>query len=322
MRKKLSPTLIGGFVVGAITLLVVGLMLFGSGPLFRKSYEYVVFFDGSVAGLRAGAPVKVRGVEIGAVKGVYLDLPHLPDDYQTAAIPVIIEIYEDEIRHRGGRADLDDPGIMNYLIERGMRAQLQSESIVTGRQYISLDFFPGSPVEFLDVPDSPYQEIPHLPSTFAALQEQLSTFVNELGEVNLDSIAESINATLAGVRDIVSSPAILHAVASLDTTLQSIDEAVHEMKQVAQGIRENVIPMTENIDSTRIAATRALEEASATMAALRLQLEPGSPLTYELQTAFRDLAEASRAMTEFIYYLERNPGALVRGREVSEKENE
>ena len=322
MRKKLSPTLIGGFVVGALTLLIVGLMLFGSGSLFRKSYELVIFFDSSVSGLRAGAPVKFRGVEIGAVKGVFLDLPHLPADYQTTAIPVIVELYEDEIRHRGGRAELDDPEAMNDLIDRGLRAQLQSESLVTGVQYIALDMHPGSPVNYFDLPNSPYREIPHLPTAFAALQQQLGRFVNELAEIDLDSIAESINATLRGVRDLVGSPSILHAVASLDTTLQSIDAAVREMKELAEDIRTNVIPMTANFDSTRAKASIALEEAAATMAAIRLQLEPGSPLTYELQTALRELSEASRAMTEFIEFLERNPGALVRGREVSEKENE
>jgi paraquat-inducible protein B len=322
MRKKLSPTLIGGFVVGALTLLIVGLMLFGSGPLFRKSYEFVIFFDSSVSGLRAGAPVKFRGVEVGAVKGVFLDLPHLPDDYQTTAIPVIVALYEDEIRHRGGRADLDEPGELRRLIDLGLRAQLQSESLVTGMQYIALDVHPGSPVVFFDLPNSPYQEIPHLPTAFAALQQQLGRFVNELAEIDLDSIAESINGTLRGVRDLVGSPSILHAVASLDTTLQSIDAAVREMKQLAEDVQTNVIPMTTNIDSTRVVATHALEETAAMMATIRLQLKPGSPFTYELQTALRELAEASRALTEFVDYLERNPGALLRGREVSEKENE
>jgi paraquat-inducible protein B len=322
MRKKLSPTLIGAFVVGALTLLITGLMLFGSGPLFRKSYEFVIFFDSSVSGLKAGAPVKFRGVEVGAVKGVFLDLPHLPADYETSAIPVIVEIYEDEIRHRGGRADLDDPEAMSNLIERGLRAQLQSESLVTGMQYIALDVHPGSPVVFFDLPGSPYQEIPHLPTAFAALQQQLARFVNELSEIDLDSISESINGTLAGVSNLVNSPTILHAVASLDTTLHSIGDAVREMKALAEDVQANVIPMTASIDSTREKASIALEEATATMAAIRMQLEPGSPLTYELQAALRELSEASRAMTEFVEYLERNPGALVRGREVSEKENE
>jgi paraquat-inducible protein B len=194
--------------------------------------------------------------------------------------------------------------------------------MVTGRQYIALDVHPGSPVVYFDLPNSPYKEIPSLPTPFAALQQQLTRFVNELGEVDLDSIAESINATLAGVRNLVNSPAILHAVASLDTTLQSMDDAVREMKALAERIQENVDPMAANIDSTRVAASRALDEAAATMAAIRMQFEPGSPLTYELQTALRELAEASRALTEFVDYLERNPGALVRGREVSEKENE
>ena len=65
MNQKISPALIGGFVVGALVLLVIAVIAFGSGQLFRKTREFVLYFDSSVNGLRIGAPVKVRGVEVG-----------------------------------------------------------------------------------------------------------------------------------------------------------------------------------------------------------------------------------------------------------------
>jgi len=37
MSQKISPTLIGAFVVGAVALLVIGVVAFGSGQLFRKT---------------------------------------------------------------------------------------------------------------------------------------------------------------------------------------------------------------------------------------------------------------------------------------------
>ena len=74
MNKKISPTLIGVFVVGAVALIVIAILVFGSGRLFRQSRDFVLYFDNSVNGLRVGAPVKFKGVEIGQVKRIKLRL--------------------------------------------------------------------------------------------------------------------------------------------------------------------------------------------------------------------------------------------------------
>ena len=74
MNKKISPTLMGAFVVGALALLVIAIIALGSGRLFRKTYEFVLFFQGSVNGLNVGAPVKYKGVEIGSVTDILLQL--------------------------------------------------------------------------------------------------------------------------------------------------------------------------------------------------------------------------------------------------------
>ena len=74
MSKKISPALIGAFVLGALVLLIVAVIAFGSGQLFRKTQEFVLYFDGSVNGLHVGAPVKFKGVEVGSVKDIRLEM--------------------------------------------------------------------------------------------------------------------------------------------------------------------------------------------------------------------------------------------------------
>ncbi len=74
MSRRASPVAIGSFVVGAVVLLVVGVMAFGSGILFRDTTTYVMFFGGDVSGLRVGAPITLRGVPLGKVTAIRASL--------------------------------------------------------------------------------------------------------------------------------------------------------------------------------------------------------------------------------------------------------
>ena len=89
MNKRFSPAMIGAFVLGAVALIVIAILVFGSGRLFRQTREFVLYFDNSVNGLRIGAPVKIKGVEIGSVKDIRLQLEK---DKEPNKIPVIIEV--------------------------------------------------------------------------------------------------------------------------------------------------------------------------------------------------------------------------------------
>src|ERR1700675_3901096 len=139
MNKKISPTLIGAFVVGALALIVAAVLILGSGKLFLHSRDFVLYFDGSVNGLRGGAPGKFKGVEIGAVKNLLLQLG---SDLSVQHIPVIIRVDAEKITKRGGEgAAVTDPEVGKELIDQGLRGQLQMESFLTGLLYVGLDSF-------------------------------------------------------------------------------------------------------------------------------------------------------------------------------------
>lgn len=318
MSSKVSPTLIGGFIVGAITLGVAGLMFVGSGPLFRKSESFVLFFTGSVSGLRAGAPVKFKGVEVGEVTGVYLDMGTSADDTDWP-IPVTIKIFDDRIRERGGRANLDDPAWIESAIEAGIRGQLLTESIVTGRLYVALDLHPGSPAVFRGGPETPYPELPTLPTPFEEMQRKISEFIGKLETIEIDSLLLAMTATFEGTSQLVNSPKLADAVASLDNSLRSANAAMLGLEDLLANLEAEVAPAAANIDSTRVAATATLREAQSTLEQIRVLLEPGSPLTFSLENVLTELSSAAKSLQALADYLERNPGALVRGREVTEE---
>ena len=166
MSKKANPALIGGFVVGAIALLAIAVMLFGGSEALKSKSIYVTYFDGSVKGLRIGSNVMFRGVRVGYVTDIKL---YASLDTLKTEIPVIYQIDPDKFKFTKGSEvvgiDSDEVGDFSVddWIKVGLRAQLNSESFVTGQLMIELDFKPDTEAVFKNK-TIPYPEIPSITS--------------------------------------------------------------------------------------------------------------------------------------------------------------
>src|SRR5512143_2356762 len=122
MGKRANPAIVGAFVVGAIVLATVAVAVFGSGRFFKVTYPFIVYFTGDVNGLKEGAPVKFKGVEVGSVTKIMLNVSQVAPTAEKAEeirIPVIIELDPEHIESRGGRIKLGQPQMLKELIERG-----------------------------------------------------------------------------------------------------------------------------------------------------------------------------------------------------------
>ena len=162
MAKQSFKTAVGAFVIGGLALLVAGIILLGGGRMFSDDIEYVLYFDGSVSGLNIGAPVVFRGVPMGQVTRISLEAN--PRD-ASVTIPVYIRLDENSIVRAGVAGELTDnfrQEILRRLIQRGLRARLQLQSLITGQYRVELDFLPNTPANFRS--PMPDREIPTLPS--------------------------------------------------------------------------------------------------------------------------------------------------------------
>ncbi|MFH0344769.1 MAG: MlaD family protein [Chromatiales bacterium] len=107
---------------------MVGVLVFGSGELFADTVPAVMYFEGDLKGLREGGRVAFEGVSIGTVTdvGVFIDATRLP---------VVVEINRDDFRLIGENKLPERGRAMKAMVERkGLRPQLQSESMVTGQR--------------------------------------------------------------------------------------------------------------------------------------------------------------------------------------------
>jgi paraquat-inducible protein B len=139
MSKRANPTVIGAFVVGAVVLVTAAVGVLGSGRFFRTIYPAVLFFEGDVNGLRVGAPVKFKGIQLGEVTSILLKLGDTPggaEDKQTQLIPVFVSLDQANIVARGSTVKPDRETLAQF-VKRGMRGQLKMESFVTGVLYVT-----------------------------------------------------------------------------------------------------------------------------------------------------------------------------------------
>ena len=175
MSRKANPTAIGSFVLGALVLLVVAILLFGGGALFVPSHKYTLFFGSSVKGLRVGAPVTFRGDKVGEVVDIR---PLFNAETGDIDIVVVIDLPDDDqvqIVGEGQLADLWENPVksLEYLVnEKGLRAKLSLQSLVTGQMLVNLDFYPDEPIRLKDFPT----RYPQLPTIETGMHQLMKSF--------------------------------------------------------------------------------------------------------------------------------------------------
>ena len=327
MNKRISPVLIGAFVAGALALVVITVVILGSGRLFRRSSEFILYFDSSINGLRIGAPVKFRGVEIGAVKDILLQLG---PDLEVSRIPVIITIDQKKITSRGGSpASLDNPESVKTAIDRGLRGQLHMESLLTGLLYIELDFIPDAPAQFVQSEENrlPFQEIPTIPTVLEQAQDTASRIIAKFDNIDFQGLINSLQKAAIGIDATTNSPALRTALQSLEKALPKVEEAVASIRGVAGTLDQSIKGVSGDLQKTASEARTALKQAGETMkqaeetiSSVRGVIDSDSPTFYELTKSLREVSAAARSLRQLTGYLERNPRALIFGKPESKEE--
>jgi paraquat-inducible protein B len=321
VKKTLSPLAVGGFVVGAAALAIAAVMILWGGRLFTRSQDYVLYFNADVNGLRSGAAVKFKGVQVGYVNQIFLNLDaEASGEQPKLSIPVVIELDSRSVVHQGsGFLDLDQPVVVEDLVRHGLRGQLASESLVTGILYVSLDMLPATPVHLLAPPNSRYPEIPTVPTPFEQAQELAMHVLTKLVHVDLDGLIAGLTKTVTKTGELAASPQLKDAIDSLPATINKLGAAADSIQRLADNASREVTLTTDSLRQTTASATLALQQTQATLKAVRETIGPESPLNYQLAHTLIDLSEAARSMHSLADYLERNPSSLIRGRAPEDK---
>ncbi|HEY2776182.1 MAG TPA: MlaD family protein [Candidatus Binatia bacterium] len=317
MSKKSNPAAIGAFVIGAIALGIIGLTVFGSGRYFRETYKYILYFESDVSGLSVGANVKLKGVQIGTVTSVLLgvgDMAQLSGPREKFYVPVIIELDAEKTASLGAQAK-PNPETINALVMRGLRAQLASESLVTGVLYVKLDLFPLTKgLRLGDELGAPYPEIPTLPTPFEEVQLKAAQFFADLQRIDVEGLVENFKATLASANDILQSQDLKAAIAHLDETMNTLDQALASFRDTSDTARAVLDPLRKDLEPTLADLRSTLVELRGAAKNTGSVLQPDSPLVVALQKTLDDAQTTAKTVKDLAALLERQPDALLKGK--------
>jgi paraquat-inducible protein B len=255
---------------------------------------YTLVFRESVRGLAIGAPVDLRGVTVGEVSKINIELDPSKKEF---AMPVEIQFYPERLRARyraaakNGKPD-GTRELLNALVDHGFRAQLRSGNLLTGQLFVALDMFSKAPSAKIEWNKNP-PEFPTMQNSMEQFQTALMQIVQKFEKLPLEELAGDARQTIQ----------------SLDSSLKSADKLIRNMDAV-------IVPE----------ARLMLEDARTSLAALRKTLESAkkvlsadAPLQQDMRETLRELNRTARSLRTLGEYLEQHPESLLRGKKEDER---
>jgi paraquat-inducible protein B len=242
---------------------------------FTIKNPYLLYFQETVGGLAPGAAVVCRGIQVGVVESVRLEVDATT---HTIRIPVGIAMEPQRFTIVGLPAGSVPQEQMARFVQQGLRAQLRSANLITGAQEIALEFFPtAAPAELTWVAGRAV--IPTIPSETTQLMDKATAFIDNLSKAQISQL-----------------------VGDLRTTVQDLNRVVG-----SKSVQEGVGPLLDD-------ARAMVAQADATLKSADGVIGPDSALRYDMANLFQELTRMSRSLRTLADYLERNPNALIFGK--------
>ena len=236
---------------------------------------YTLYFDDTLQGLSVGSDVKFKGIKMGQVETI-----SLYQDHANASIrsQVKVALYVDRLSNNG--SSLEAEKLLQALVEQGIRAQLTTESIVTGAMYIAI---------VQDTSKKNFQTLGRLDSGYDVI---FPSIVAQTSLLNFDpsSVTDELNKAINSANSLLSSGDVKNTIKSLASTMKSIDTITAELSR--QGVSGEVMELLKEANKTASGLTVALGDARVMMKSA------GKAATSLTSTANVLQKDASKAMID------------------------
>lgn len=265
-----------------------------------KQY-YLMYFNQSVRGLSPGAPVEILGIKVGEVVKVELLFDQTTLEF---LIPVLVYFEperlnlliteEGKVARGTAKAEeieatqKDKQGrnmVVKELVARGFRAQLKTGNLLTGQLFVDLANYPDAPPREL-MTEQGYTVFPTIPAPFEQIVNRVDNILKKFEKVPFDKIGMD-----------------------LQLAVESLTKTLDEIKDMSGNINQETVPKIN----------AALDQMQEAMKGVESTLGPDSALSYNARQVTNELSMAIRSIRSLLEYLERDPQALLLGKEGGKK---
>jgi paraquat-inducible protein B len=336
MKTKISPAVVGAFVLGAFGIGIIALVAIGGLSLFSKPQRFMVYFDEGISGLDEGSPVKLRGVRVGHVVGISI---RYDKDTGKSLAAVLCELNKGAIKdEQGADMDVSDRGALQGLVDKGLRAQLEVGGLATGLLFVELDFM--DPAKFPDTSNASevkFVVIPSVPSDLSELRASATTLLANatallarmqdidfkglsvelkrllvearlrIDGVDFKGLASQWQKTGQSIDALARSPDTLRAMENLNKTLDALQATIGKLDTQ---VDSNGNELKETLAQAKLALQSFNEAAQSARGFINSQQDFGVDATRALER----VADAAESVQQLADFIERNPNALVSGR--------
>lgn len=320
MSRSANPIAVGTFVVGTLLLTFLMILFFSGGHWWSKRDRYVLVYDTSIKGLNVGAPVTIKGVKIGEVSDIKARMyGESLSIFNTVTVEIDPQLLKREGHHSRSGEMLDE------LIKRGLCAQLRLQSLLTGLLYVDVDFRPDKNARIKDIPTD-YRQIPTTPT-------DLERLTRDLEAIDLNKLGENLQEIVTGINKLVNDSSLQNLVKSTEQTLIAVRSSADAVKLQANRFGDAVVPLAQHGDQTIQELNRTLPQLTAKLDATLATLQQtsialqktsantsyltsdDSPLLYRIEAAATSVNSAAEQVRRLTDTLERQPEAVLRGKQ-------
>lgn len=186
-------------------------MFQNEGP--NELLRFTAVFSGEIGGLTAGAPVELRGIEVGRVANLtgIVDTERFGDN--RVRLLTTLELRPGQIG-----VNLDGESAQDFLAARvadGLRARLVNASLLTSGLKVQLLDVPDAPPETIDLAAEPFPLLPTAPADVSDVAATAEGLFNRLTSLPVEQLIDTAVLFLDGIARFAQSPDLQELPAEL-----------------------------------------------------------------------------------------------------------
>lgn len=265
---------------------------------YTRKIQAISYFPGSVSGLTPGAAVTVHGLKVGEVTDVRLTYDAAQD---TVLAPVRYEVEPERVVGVGKRIYQNDAASVGILLKKGLRASLQSASLITGQQNVALEFDADAPPAEVKM-DGPDYVIPATEGGgFASLTASATDLLNKVNQMPFEQIGKNLDGILKSVNDAAQGPQLKKALNDLSIMIASAQSMIRNLD-------------TKQLPELVTGLQRTLTSANKLVLSLDNGYGDNTKFNRDLDRLMAQANDALRSIRALSDMLARHPEALIKGR--------